>query len=238
MCNPAGPAISKKQKAATDTKQAHAVQPRLAVAGWLWQPWQPQALGHSQAAAACPWEDGQHFGGHTLQLHPQSSAEEEEGWELPGCLAEAPLCGAGLRWQGCACGSPSKDGDYRAGEQQARLPPRLQHKSSSFQLTLSTSQAAQGMMPEFAKGKKKNQRGFLKGTAQGAQARPLPARGTQKMQRTTSPWQGAMGGRMGKAHPCHTQGFLWVHQQQLWPSSDSKHRPSMSCWSSVQQPVC
>lgn len=40
-------------------------------------------------------------------------------------------------------------------EQQASLPRRLQDKSSSFQLTLSTSQAAEGIVLECAREKNK-----------------------------------------------------------------------------------
>lgn len=72
--------------------------------GWLWCHWQ-----HAPPTLAAPGSGAQPnssclsfqqpFGGHspacTLQLHPRTSAEEEEGWEPPGCLAEPPLCGAG-----------------------------------------------------------------------------------------------------------------------------------------------
>lgn len=153
-------------------------------------------------------------------------------------MGAAWMCGRGAfvwSWgcagSGCACGSPRspcKDGDYRAGEQQARLPPGAQHKSSGFQLTLSARQAAQGIMSECARGKKKkkkerNQRGFLKEKNQGAQACPPPARGTQKMQWvqwvegwarhthvTHRGFSGCIDSSPGPAltantgHPCHT----------------------------------
>lgn len=228
-CNPA---TSKEKKRARDTKQAHAVQPWLAVVPLTAKP------PHSGSPRLCSWAA---FGGAQPCLHPPASPPKlSRGGE--GRVGAAWMVGRaafvrswGCAGSGCACGSPPspcKNGDYRAGEQQARLPPRLLHKSSSFQLTLSARQAAQGIMPEFARGEKKQiQRGFLKETAQGAQAHPLPAKQTQKMQHTTSPCQGAMGGR--HTHVTH-RGFCGC----INSSSDSKHRPSTSGWSSVQQPVC
>lgn len=183
------------------------------------QPWLAVVLQAAQpSSSSLPVGGGQHFGGAQPCLHPPASPPKLSrgggGWVGAAWMfgRGAFVWSWGCAGSGCACGSPRspcKDGDYRAGEQQARLPPGSQHKSSGLQLTLSARQAAQGIMPEFTRGeKKRNQRGFLKETAQGAQACPLPARGTQKMQRATSPCQGAVGGRMGKAHPCHTQGFL------------------------------
>lgn len=51
-------------------------------------------------------------------------------------------------------------------EQQAPLPPRLQDKSSSFQLTLSPQQTEEGIMLEFSREKMKSE-GISKGNCPG-----------------------------------------------------------------------
>lgn len=118
--------------------------------------------GAQTSSSSLPIGDGQHFWGHSpaciLQPHPQTSAKEEEGWELPGCLAELPLCRAGAV---LAAGVPAAHHDPRAKtgitvqESNKHGFLRLLHKSSSFQLTLSTRQAAEGIIPEFAGEKSK-----------------------------------------------------------------------------------
>lgn len=157
------PSISKKQKAARDMKQAHAVQPWLAVV--------PLAACTPHFVSPRLWGTAKQqppvlpaaFWGAQPCLHPPAAPSNLS--RGGGRVGAAWLFGRaafvrswGRAGSECACGSPRspcKDGDYRAGEQQARLPPRLQHKSSSFQLTLSTRQAAQGIMLEFARGEKK-----------------------------------------------------------------------------------
>lgn len=135
----------------------------------------PRLLGRSQAAAACPWGGAGSPSGNPdparippLHPHPQTSgqdAEEEKGWKLPGCFVLRPLCGArGHAGSRNAPGGepaipPAKVG-INIQEQQAPLPRRLQHKSGSFQLTLSPHQPEEGIMLEFARGKNKIRRDF------------------------------------------------------------------------------
>lgn len=120
-------------------------------------------LGHSQAAAACLWRVWAAFWGAQPCLHPPAFPPKLS--RGGGRVGAAWMFGRGAfvrRWQRVClrlAAVPVQRGDYRAGEQQARLPPRSQHKSSSFQLTLSARQAARGIMPEFARGKKNEIRG-------------------------------------------------------------------------------
>lgn len=205
-CNPA---TSKEKKRARDTKQAHAVQPWLAVVPLTAKP------PHSGSPRLCPWAA---FGGAQPCLHPPASPPKlSRGGE--GRVGAAWMVGRaafvrswGCAGSGCACGSPPspcKNGDYRAGEQQARLPPRLLHKSSSFQLTLSARQAAQGIMPEFARGEKKaNSEGISKGNCPGCSGTSPASKANPENAAHHKPVSGRNG---WKAHPCHTQGFLWVH---------------------------
>lgn len=156
---------------------------------------------------------GSILGGTPCSLPPKPSrggGRVGAGWVCGrGAFVQSWAVLAGL----CLRLAPCKDGDYSAGEQQARLPPGLQHKSSSFQLTLSRQPGRQHRelcLNLLGGGKKEKPEGIFKGNCPGCSGMG-DARGMQEIQHTTSPWLGAVGGRMGKAHPCHTQGFLWVH---------------------------